>query len=124
MGYYKIENVTNKLPKRHSHKDRALDIEYVVGFQKKTHKLGVGQEIMLSCRSLPVSIHGYRAKGFVRVVEISENEFLKLQKPSARKRPQKTEVVEKKVVKKASTKKKRTYKKTTTTLPPEEGEDS
>ena len=87
MSYYKIKNITGKLPKRHINKDMDLKIEYHVGFQKKYHTLGADNEIVLSCRILPVSIHSLRAKQLINVVEISENEFMRLQKPSAKKAP-------------------------------------
>ena len=85
MSYYKIKNITGKLPKRHINKDMDLKIEYHVGFQKKYHTLGADNEIVLSCRKLPVSIHNLRAKQLINVIEISENEFMRLQKPSAKK---------------------------------------
>lgn len=85
MAHYKIKNITGKLPKRHVNKDMLLKIEYHVGFQKKFSKLGVDEEILLTCRTLPVSIHNLRAKNLIIISEISENEFARLQKPSARK---------------------------------------
>lgn len=85
MAYYKIKNMTGSLAKRHQNKDSELKVEYLVGFQKKVHNLPVGQELVMSCRTLPVQIHTLRAKGLVSVTEISENEFMKLQKPSAKK---------------------------------------
>ena len=94
MAHYKIKNITGKLTKRHVSKDIVLNIEYHVGFQKKYCKLGVGNEMLLTCRTLPVSVHGLRAKNLIIVTEISENEFVKLQKPSAKK----TEVKPKKII--------------------------
>jgi len=85
MSYYKIKNVTGKLPKRHINKDMKVKIEYHVGFQKKYHELNADNEIVLSCRKLPVSIQSLRAKQLINVIEISENEFNRLQKPSAKK---------------------------------------
>lgn len=85
MAYYKIKNITGSLAKRHQNKDMELKVEYLVGFQKKVYTLPVGQELVMSCKALPLQIHTLRAKGLVNVIEISENEFMKLQKPSAKK---------------------------------------
>lgn len=123
MSYYKIKNITGKLPKRHINKDMKLKIEYHVGFQKKFHELNFDGEIVLSCRKLPVSIHSLRAKQLINVIEISENEFMRLQKPSAKKavaKPISTKIKTKPVAIPISTKiktepvaKKRTSKKKT-----------
>lgn len=85
MAYYKIKNITTFLPKRHQNKDTEIKVEYMVGFQKKIHILPVSKELVLSCRTLPIQIHNLRVKNLVSVIEISENEFMKLQKPSAKK---------------------------------------
>jgi hypothetical protein len=118
MAHYKIKNITGKLPKRHVNKDTILNIEYQVGFHKKFKKLNFNDEIVLSCRRLPISIHGLRAKQLITVTEISENEFMRLQKPSARKipiaLPVKKEVVAKEPVKKKTTPKKTAAKKEST----------
>lgn len=90
MAYYKIKNITGSLAKRHQNKDTELKVEYVVGLQKKIFNLPVGQELVLSCRTLPIQIHTLRLKGLVSVTEISENEFMKLQKPSAKKTSENT----------------------------------
>lgn len=87
MAHYKIVNITGKLPKRHINKDMILKIEYHVGFHKKYKDLNAGGEILLTCRTLPVSIHNLRAKKLITIKEISENEFVRLQKPSAKKIP-------------------------------------
>ena len=84
MAHYKIKNITGKLPKRHINKDTILKIEYHVGFQKKYRNIGVNDEMLLTCRTLPVSIHALRTKQLIIITEISENEFVKLQKPSAK----------------------------------------
>lgn len=112
MAHYKIKNITGKLPKRHVNKDSVLSIEYQVGFHKKFKKLNINDEIVLSCRTLPVSIHGLRAKQLITVTEISENEFMRLQKPSARKVPVPTPPKKKEVVAKEPAKKKTTRKST------------
>ena len=120
MAHYKIKNITGKLPKRHVNKDTILNIEYQVGFHKKFKKLNFNDEIVLSCRRLPISIHGLRAKQLITVTEISENEFMRLQKPSARKvpitLPVKKEVVAKESVKKKTTKKPAAKKESTVTI--------
>lgn len=100
MAHYKIVNITGKLPKRHVNKDMKLKIEYHVGFQKKYRELNVGDEILLTCKTLPVSIHNLRAKKLITIVEISENEFVRLQKPSARKVVKEEKPKTKNVVKK------------------------
>lgn len=120
MAHYKIKNITNTLGKRHVSKDSVLNIEYHVGFQKKFSKLGVNDEALITCRTLPVSVQLLRAKKLITISEISENEFVRLQKPSARKKPIKINQpkvvnVEKKEVVKEKPKKNRTYKKKTTT---------
>lgn len=84
MAHYKIKNITNNLPKRHVDKDRVLKVEYHVGFQKKFREVYPNEEILMTCRTLPVSIHGLRAKKLITVSEISENEFIRLQKPSSK----------------------------------------
>ena len=118
MAHYKIKNITGKLAKRHVSKDTILNIEYHVGFQKKFRKLGVNNEILLTCRTLPVSVQLLRAKKLITVSEISENEFVRLQKPSAKPAPVKEtkkvapkEEVKEEVEAKEEPKKKRTYKK-------------
>ena len=100
MAHYKIKNITGKLPKRHVDKDRVLNVEYHVGFQKKFRKLNAGEEILLTCKTLPVSIHTLRTKNLITIIEINENEFNRLQKPSAKKVPAK--VIEKPEVKEIS----------------------
>lgn len=87
MAHYKIKNITGKLPKRHVNKDTVLKIEYHVGFLKKFRSLNVGDELLLTCRTLPVSVQNLRAKQLVIISQISANEFVKLQKPSARRKP-------------------------------------
>lgn len=86
MGYFKIKNITNTLGKRDINKDRELSVEYNIGFTKKVHKIKSGDELIISSKSLPVSAHQLRLKGLATVVEISENEFIRLQKPSAAKK--------------------------------------
>ena len=128
MAHYKIKNITGKLGKRHVNKDSVLNIEYHVGFQKKFRKLGVNDEVLLTCRTLPVSIQLLRAKKLVTITEISENEFVRLQKPSARRKPAQVEEPKKVVAKKEESeekveepkKKRTTRKKTTTTKAPAE----
>lgn len=116
MSYYKIKNITGKLPKRHINKDMKLNIEYHVGFQKKYHELSGDNEIVLSCRRLPVSIQSLRAKQLINIIEISENEFMRLQKPSAKKAPVSAKVTKKAPVSaKTETPKKPAVKKTTAT---------
>ena len=122
MAHYKIKNITGNLPKRHINKDTNLSIEYQVGFHKKFKNLNFNDEIVLSCRRLPISVHGLRAKQLITVTEISENEFMRLQKPSARKTPiipikapvKKKEVVE--PVNKKTTKKSTAKKESTVTI--------
>lgn len=117
MAHYKIKNITGKLGKRHVDKDTILNIEYHVGFQKKFRKLGVNGEMLLTCRTLPVSIHTLRAKKLIIINEISENEFAKLQKPSARIKPTIKKVKEEvKEEVKPKTIKKTTKKKTETVI--------
>lgn len=86
MGYYKIKNITNNLGKRDTNKDLTLNVEYNVGFQKKYKKLPPNEEIIMQCKSLPASIHTLRVKKFIKINEISENEFIRLQKPSSGKK--------------------------------------
>lgn len=95
MAHYKIKNITGSLPKRHVNKDTVLNIEYHVGFQKKYRKLGVHDEILLTCKTLPVSLHQLRVKKLITISEISENEFTRLQKPSAKKVPKVNEPIKK-----------------------------
>lgn len=94
MPHYKIVNITGKLPKRHMNKDISVNVEYHVGFQKKFSKLKVNDEILLTCKTLPVSIHQLRIKGLITIAEISENEFVRLQKPSSK---IKTEIEKKRI---------------------------
>lgn len=82
MTHYKIKNITNRLPKRHIEKDSVLKIEYHIGFQKKYKSLKPNEEMVLTCKKLPVSVHQLRMKNFIQVSEISENDFNRLQKPS------------------------------------------
>ena len=109
MSYYKITNITNKLGKRDVNKDAVLKIEYHVGFQKKFHDLTSNNVVVLSCRTLPMSVYGLRAKQLITVQEITENEFYRLQKPSAKK----PKVVEPPKVEKPKAKEPVTKKKTT-----------
>lgn len=106
MGYYRIINITNRLGKRDINKDRELSVEYNIGFTKRIHKIKSGDELIISSKSLPVSAHQLRLKGLVNVIEISENEFTKLQKPSAGKKVQeaKKKVEEPKKVEPTTTK--------------------
>ena len=108
MAYYKIKNITNSLAKRHDNKNKTLDITYNVGFNKKTYILPVGGEMIISCMNLPVNIQTLRIKQLVTVKEISENEFLKSQRPNAKKQepiPVTKTNAPKKVTKKPVTKK-------------------
>ena len=73
MAHYKIINITGKLGKRHVDKDRILNIEYHVGFQKKHRKLGVNDEMLLTCRTLPVSVHTLRAKNLINPEKVPIN---------------------------------------------------
>ena len=85
MAYYKIKNITNSLAKRDANKDKTLNISYNVGFIQKNYSLPVANEMIISCANLPVNIQSLRLKHFITVREISENEFLKNQRPNARK---------------------------------------
>lgn len=115
MAYYKIKNITNTLGKRDTNKNKTLNIKYNVGFMQKNYSLGVGNEMIISCNILPTTVQSLRIKGFVTVREISENEFLKSQRPNAVKKvtPEPKKVVAEKPVKK-------TKKKTETTPTKEE----
>lgn len=115
MAHYKIKSITGKLPKRHVDKDRTIDIEYHVGFQKKYRKLNANEEILLTCKTLPASVHSLRIKKLIVINEISENEFIRLQKPSSK---------PKKEVKQDTFVEKQTTTTTTTTMPPEEESSS
>lgn len=75
MGYYRIKNITDKLPKRHPQKDSILKIEYNIGFKNDSHNLGGGQQITIECGNLPTNIHMLRMKNLITVQEISKNEF-------------------------------------------------
>lgn len=77
MGFYKIKNVTNRLPKRNPNKDRVLKIDYKVGFKNEFYNLKAGEEIAISCTNLPVNIHVLRAKSLITVSQISEGLFHK-----------------------------------------------
>ena len=85
MAFFKIKNICDTLGKRDINKDRVVDIEYSVGFQKKTYKLNSGDEVVISCKTLPVSVRSLRVKELITVQEIDEHEFHRLQKPSAKK---------------------------------------
>lgn len=80
MVYYKVKSVTNTLGKRDINKDNVLDIEYVIGLEKKTFKLNAGGILYMSCNNLPISLHKLRMKKLIQIIEISENEFLSKQK--------------------------------------------
>lgn len=77
MGYYKIKNITNKLAKRHSKKDSTLSINYNIGFKPNKYYLKPGEEIFISCKTLPSQIQLLKIKKLVWVSEVSENEFIK-----------------------------------------------
>ena len=81
MGYYKITNLTAKLPKRHQQKNSTLILEYRAGFDTKKYNLPVGGTLFISSPSLPVDLHKLRMKKLITVVEIGKNTFMKLQKP-------------------------------------------
>ena len=100
MAYYKIRNITNTLPKRHESKDKVLNIIYNVGFIPKNYSLAIGNEMIISCGKLPTNIHKLRAKRLITVQEISENDFLKNQRPKAKKQVEPVAVSVKKIEKK------------------------
>jgi hypothetical protein len=81
MGYYKVTNLTAKLPKRHQQKNSTLKLEYRANFDIKTQDLHVGQTLYISSPSLPVNLHKLRMKKLISVVEIGKNTFMKLQRP-------------------------------------------
>jgi len=74
MGYYKIKNITNLLPKRHAKLNTAQS------FEIKTSKVTLepNGECALECNFLPISLHKLRAEGTVSVIEIDKNTFIKI----------------------------------------------
>ena len=107
MGYYKIQNVTNKLPKRHINKDVSVDIEYNVGFKKNIYKLNAGGIIGIACSNIPIKLHTLRAKKLITIIEIGEKEFQNLKNP----KPVKTIKIETKKEKSVQPKKRIIKKK-------------
>jgi len=107
MGYFKIKNITNSLPKRHVKKDSMVEIEYSGGFIKKSFKLNSGAEAYIEAGNLPISIHKLRMKGMISIVEVSKNDFYKKQKPEPPKvtAPKKGEIIDGAVEKDTSIKK-------------------
>lgn len=74
MGYYKIKNITNLLPKRHA------KLNTTQSFEIKNDKLTLepNGECALECNFLPISLHKLRAEGVVSVIEIDKNTFIKI----------------------------------------------
>lgn len=87
MAYYKIKNLTHLLPKRHMNKNSVLDVQFVSGLEKRTHKLNTNSEIYISCTNLPISVHKLRMKKLVSVREVSQSEFFKAQNPKPKVAP-------------------------------------
>jgi len=82
MGYYKIQSLTNTLPKRDMNKNLVLDIEYKEGFSEKKYSLKPGGILYLASATLPIKLHQLRMKKLIIVSEISKNNFMKLQNPA------------------------------------------
>lgn len=81
MAYYKITSLTATLPKRHMHKDKALNIQYRENFSEKSYNLPVNGTLYISAPSLPINLHKLRMKKLITIVEVSKNTFMKLKNP-------------------------------------------
>jgi len=117
MGFYKIRNITDRLPKRHSKKDSTVTVTFNDGVTKKDCKINVGDNFLIKTHNLPISIHTLRAQNLITVETIGENEFnrekSKLERPKLEiKEIKKVEEVIPEEIDEA--KPKRTYKKRTT----------
>lgn len=77
MGYYKIKNLTNKLDKRDVNKNKIIDVNLNSGMRVSNYKISVNDVLYIEFKSIPVELHKERMKGYISIVEISKNEFLK-----------------------------------------------
>lgn len=112
MLYYKIKSLTNTLDKRNNYKNRDLTINYNQGLLRKEYTLPTGNEIIFSCANLPVDIRKLEMQKLIIVENISESQFIKLQKPSSKKNVEE----KKEIIKPTTTPKPITTQKSSTSI--------
>lgn len=75
MGYYKIMNITDQLPKRHAKTNTVQVIDITDNFKTEKISLSPKQEFVLETNFLPISLHKLRSEGVVTVIELDKNTY-------------------------------------------------
>ncbi|MFW6219958.1 MAG: hypothetical protein ACOC33_03885 [bacterium] len=75
MNTFKITNITHTLGKRDINYNMTLNVDYNDNMMKKTIELKPSGVLYLTVKSLPVSLHKFRIKGLISVIEISDKEL-------------------------------------------------
>lgn len=110
MSTFKITNRTSTRAKRDVNYNSILDIDFIDEMERKVIGLKPDETIYFTAKSLPLSLHKLRIKGLVSVVEISDSQLSKLQRPKKPQVVQETPKAKKKVIQKEKTKKSTTRK--------------
>lgn len=80
MKTFKITNITGSLTKRHPNYNSTLNISYLDQMERKTMFIEPNKTVYFTADSLPLSLHRFRMKKLVAIVELNEQELLRLQK--------------------------------------------
>lgn len=78
MGYYKIQNITSQLPKRHAKTNSVQVIDITDNFKTEKISLSPNEEFLIETNFLPISIHKLRSEGIVTVIEMDKNSYHKV----------------------------------------------
>lgn len=92
MGHYKIQNITNTLPKRHAKLNSTHAIKIDDSFKSQTITILPNEEFLLETNFLPMKLHKLRAEGLISIIEMDKDSYHKLVNESKKKStPQLTE---------------------------------
>jgi hypothetical protein len=80
MKTFKITNITGSLTKRHPNYNSTLNISYLDQMERKTMFIEPNKTVYFTADSLPLSLQRFRMKKLVAVVELNEQELLRVQK--------------------------------------------
>jgi len=75
MGYFKIKNITNLLPKRHAKINTIQSIEIVDSFKAQKFDISPDEEFILESNFLPIHLHKLRSEGLISVIEMDKNSY-------------------------------------------------
>lgn len=76
MGFYKIQNITNLLGKRHAKLNTTQIIDVADSYKNQKFNLAPADEFVIESNFLPISLHKLRTEGLISVIEIDKNTYI------------------------------------------------